>query len=188
MEIGKIVFRKETKLLTLLLTALLIASASAAVYYGMLTQSTATVASAAITFTAGNDSSGIVSYGTNNTYVALTLNAYPNVTLYYEQAVNITASANKEVRLRHVSIYPDDNDQSVSNFTSVVFRLIKADSTEVGTLTYTTTGDVWNEPSSATTYTAITNGEEWTIKVEIKAVAGAWTGISTKIVIAVDVK
>jgi len=107
--------------------------------------------------------------------------------LYYDQAANITATANKEVRLRPVSISPDDGDASVSNFTSVVFRLIKADSTEVATLSYTTTSDTWNEPS-ATNYVAITNGEVWTIKVEIKAAAGAWNNISTTIVIAIDVR
>ena len=188
MEIRKILFRKETKLVTLLLTAMLIASASATIYYGMLAQSAATVAAAPVTFTDGDDSTGIVAYGTNDTYAALTLSAYPNVTLYYEQAVNLTATADKQVRLRHVSISPDDGDASVSNFTSVVFRLIKGDSTEVGTLTYATTGDDWTEPASATTFTAITSGEDWTIKIEIKAVAGANTGIATTIVIAVDVQ
>ena len=187
MEIRNILSRKSAKLLMLLLINMLVVTASAAVYYAMLSQSTATVAAAAVSFTDGDDSTGIVSYGLNNTYAELTLNAYPNVTLYYDQAVNLTATADKQVRLRHVSISPDDGDPSVSNFTSVVFRLIKTDSTNVGNLTYTTTGDDWTEPTN-TTYTAITDGEEWTIKIEIKAVAGANTGISTTIVIAVDVQ
>ena len=188
MEIRKILFRKELKLVTLLLTAMLIASASATIYYGMLMQSTATVAAAPVTFTDGDDSSGVFTAGTNNTYAALSLNAYPNVTLTYDQAVNLTATAAKQVRLRHVSISPDDGDASVSNFTSVVFTLINGTGTVKGTLTYTTTGDTWTEPASATSYMAIGASEEWTIKIEIKAVAGANTGISTTIVIAVDVQ
>jgi len=188
MKIQEIQFRKSIKFLTLLLTSMLIATTSATVYYMMLEQSTSTVAVAPVYFTTGNDSSGILTLGTNSTYASLSLNAYPNATLYYEQAVNLTATAAKEVRLRHVSISPDDGDSSVSNFTGVVFRLIKADSTQVGTLTYTTTGDVWNEPTTPTSYVAIGAGEEWTIKIEIKAAPGATSGVSTTIVIAVDVK
>lgn len=179
--------RRWLDFLALLLISMLIVSASAAVYYGMLAQSTATVAAASVCFTDGSDSSGILTLGTNNTYASLSLDAYPNVTLYYDQAVNVTATDAKEVRLRHVSISPDDSNPSVSNFTSVVFRLLKADATEVGTLTYNTTGDVWNEPTY-TSYTAIGIGEEWIIKVEIKAAAGANTGVSTTIMITVDVR
>lgn len=178
--------RKSLDFLALLLISMLIVSASAAIYYAMLAQSSATVATASVCFTMGEDSSGIVTLGTNNTYASLSLNAYPNVTLYYDQAVNITATAAKQVRLRHVSISPGDGDPTVSNFTSIVFRLIAANGTEVGSLTYTTTADSWNEPTE-TNYAAIGAGAEWSIKVETKATAGATTGISTSIVIAVDV-
>ncbi len=180
--------RKWLDFLVLLLISMLVISASAVIYYAMLAQSTATVAAAPVYFKTGGDSSGILTLGTNDTYASLSLDAYPNVTLYYDQAVNLTATAAKEVQLRHVSISPDDTDPSVSNFTSIIFRLIKADSTEVGTLTYTTAGDVWTEPSTPTGYVAIGAGEEWTIKIEIKAAAGANTGVSTTILIAVDVK
>lgn len=179
--------RKSLDLIVLLVISLLIIAASAAVYYAMLAQTTATVAVVPVYFKAGGDSTGVFTPGTNNTYASLSLDAYPNVTLTYDQAVNLTASADKEVQLRHVSINPGDGDPSVSNFTSVVFTLIKADSTVNGTLTYTASGDNWAEPTS-TGYVPILNGEEWTIKIEIKAAAGANTGVSTTIVIAVDVK
>jgi hypothetical protein len=182
-----LVNRRHIDLLVLLLISTLVVSASAAIYYAMLGQSTATVATATVYFIAGGDSSGILTLGTNNTYAELSLNAYPNVTLYYDQAVNLTATAAKQVQLRHVSVSPDDGDPSVSNFTSVVFRLIRANGDEVGTLSYTTTGDIWNEPTTPTGYVSISAGEELAIKVEIKAVAGANTGVSTTIVIAVDV-
>jgi hypothetical protein len=164
-----------------------IISATAAIYYAMSAESTATVAAAAVYFTAGGDSAGILTLGTNSTYASLNLSAYPNVTLYYDQAVNLTATASKEVRLRPVSITPDDGNPSVSNFTSIVFRLIASNGTEVGTLSYTTSLDVWNEPS-ATNYVAMAAGQEWSIKVETEAIAGATTGISTVILIAVDVR
>jgi len=123
--------RKSLDLMVLLIVSALIITASASIYYGMLAQSTATVIAAPVYFTTGNDSTGILNLGTNNTYAGLSLDAYPNVTLYYEQAVNITATADKQIRLRHVSVTPDDNDPSVGNFTSIVFRLIQADGSEV---------------------------------------------------------
>lgn len=178
--------RRWFDFLALLLISMLVVSASAAIYYAMLAQSSATVAAASVYFTAGGDSAGILTLGTNNTYASLSLNAYPNVTLFYDQAVNLTATAAKQVRLRHISVSPDDGNPSVSNFTSIVFRLIAANGTEVGTLSYTTTGDVWNEPTQ-TGYVAIGAGVEWTIKVETEAKAGATTGVSTTIEIAVDV-
>lgn len=178
--------RKRLDFLALLLTSMLVVAASAAIYYTMLAQSAATVGTPSVCFTAGEDSSGVLTLGTNDTYASLSLSAYPNVTLYYDQAVNLTATAAKQVRLRHVSISPGDGDSSVSNFTSIVFRLIKADGTEAGSLTYTTTGTSWDEPTQ-TSYASIGAGEEWTIKVETKAAAGANTGVSTTIVIAVDV-
>lgn len=179
--------RKSLDLMVLLIVSALIVTVSASVYYGMLASSTATVVAAPIYFTAGNDSTGILSLGTNDTYASLSLDAYPNVTLYYEQAVNITATADRQIRLRHVSVSPDDNDPSVGNFTSVVFRLIQGDGSEVANLTYTTTGNVWNEPAN-TGYSAITNGEEWTVQIEIAAAATANSGIATTIEIAVDVQ
>ena len=178
--------RKWLDFLALLLISMFVVSASAVIYYAMLAQSTTTITASTVYFTAGGDSSGILTLGTNNTYASLSLNAYPNVTLYYDQAVNLSATAAKQVRLRHVSISPGDGDQSVSNFTSIVFRLIRANGSEAGSLTYTTTGDNWNEPTE-TSYVSIGAGEEWTIKVEIKAVAGANTGVSTTVVIAIDV-
>jgi hypothetical protein len=169
---------------------MLIATASAAIYYSLTIPSTITVAAPPVYFTAGADSAGIWTPGINYTYVSLNLKAYPNATTTYEQAVNLTATATKEVRLRHVSISPDDGNPSVSNFTSVVFTLINATGSVKGTLTYTVTAanDTWNKPTTPTEWETIGNGQEWTMKVEITAAAGAKTGVSTAIVIAVDVK
>lgn len=178
--------RKWLDFVAILLVSLLVVSASAAIYYAMLAQSTATLKPAAVYFTPGLDSTGILTLGANNTYVSLNLDAYPNVTLYYDQAVNLTATAAKQVRLRHVSISPIDGNPDVSNFTSIVFRLLAADGTEMGALSYTTTGDNWNEPTQ-TNYFAMGAGAEWTIKVEIKATAGGNANIAATIVIGVDV-
>jgi hypothetical protein len=178
--------RRWLDFLLLLLISMFVVSASAAVYYAMLSPASATLKVAPVHFTTGNDSAGILTLGVNETSATLTLDAYPNVTLYYDQSVNVTAIANRDIRLRPVSIIPN-NDPSVGNFTSIVFRLIKADATQAGILSYTTTGNAWNVPS-AMSYVPITSGEVWAIKIEITATPGAFSGVSTNIVIAVDVR
>jgi len=177
--------RRWLDFLILLVISMFVVSASAAVYYAMLSTSSVTVKAAPVHFATGNDSAGILAIGINETFATLTLDAYPNVTLYYDQAVNVTATANKQIRLRPVSITPS-NDPSVGNFTSIVFRLIRADSTEAGLLSYTTIGNSWNTPS-AMVYAPITSSEMWTVKVEITAKAGAFSGVSTDIIMAIDV-
>ena len=179
--------RKSTDLLILLLISVFVVSASAAVYYSMYAKSTTTITAAPVYFTLGGDSSGILKIGTNNTYAELSLNAYPNVTLYYDQAVNITASAAGQVQLDPVSVSPN-GDPSVSNFTSIVFTLVRSDGTAVGSLTYTTTGNSWNVPSTGSGFVPISAGEKIAIKVAITAVAGAKTGVSTAIVMTIDTK
>ena len=74
--------RKSLDLMVLLIVSALVITASASIYYGMLAQSTATVVAAPVSFTSGNDSAGILTLGTNNTYASLSLDAYPNVTVY----------------------------------------------------------------------------------------------------------
>jgi hypothetical protein len=178
--------RRWLDFVILLLISLLVISASAVVYYAMISSSSATVKAAPVHFTTGNDSSGILTLGANQTYALLTLDAYPNVTLYYDQAVNVTATADKEIRLKPVSISPNNNP-SVGNFSLLVFRLIRADATEAGALIYTNTGNMWNVPAS-TSYVPITSGEMWTMKIEITGAAGARGGVSTDISIAIDVR
>ena len=75
MELRKIVSRKAIKLLTLLLTAMLIATASAAVYYSMITQPAVTVSSAPVIFVSGSDWPSGSSLGTNATWASLALKA-----------------------------------------------------------------------------------------------------------------
>ena len=93
----------------------------------------------------------------------------------------------KEVQLRHVSITPN-NEPSVANFTSIVFKLIRADGSQVGTLTYTTSGNTWITPGAGSGFVSIANGEKLAIKVEITAKAGSKAGVATSIDIAVDVR
>jgi hypothetical protein len=192
MEIKKLLFRKEMKLVTLLLTSLLIASASAAVYYSMVMQSSVSTSAADVAFVAGNDSTtaGATGYTTDGTWVNLaSLKAYPNVTLTYDQAINISCTgSNHQFKLTHSSI--TNGTAAISNFYSITFKLIAPNGTQYGgDFTYSNTnGD--NNWSAAPTmnYIWILAGEEWAVKVVTRAKSGATASQVCAVVINVDVK
>ena len=174
-KIGSFFNRKSVKLGMLLISALLIATTSTNVYYGILQGNTIGIVEAKVHFTAGDDSTAAgYTPGLNETYCVLSLNAYPNVTLYYEQAVNVTNTdvAPHDIRLRHVTITPANGTESVGNFTQFDFKLVNVSGTVQRTLTYTTTGDYWFTPDP-TAYVTLPASTEWTIQVETKATAGA---------------
>ena len=175
--------KKPVKFLTLLLTAMLVASASAAVYYSLSMQPTVTISQATVIFEQGNDWPTGSSLGTNSTYVSLAIKAYPNATLTYDEPLNIsnTDSSAHNVRLSHVSITPASASASVSNFTFINFTLNSVD------FDYTTTGDTWNTPSDMS-YQSLPDNTEWALKIETKAAAGATDALTCTITIALDVQ
>jgi len=195
MEIRKIVFRKEMKLVTLLLTSMLIATASATVYYGLTMKPKVTTTALIVKFVSGDDSTSAgASISGDGTWVNLAgLKAYPNVTLTYEKAVNVSNidnTAAHSVSLRHVSITPASG-WDVANFTSITFKLVKVDASVAATFAYTVSGtgasSTWTTPS-ATAYQSIPLSTQWTIRVEIVTKANASTGIAVDIEIALDVQ
>jgi hypothetical protein len=192
MEIRKILYRKEMKLVTLLLTSLLIASASATVYYSLVMQSTVTTQAPEVKFEAGNDSTAAGATGGDLTdaWVRMgSLKAYPNASLTYDQAVNISCTgANHQIKLTHSSI--TDGTSAVSNFTSIKFELIAANGSQVGTdFTYSNAnGDNDWDSTPSMNYITILEDEEWSVKVTTKAVAGAAADAVVAIVINLDVQ
>jgi len=192
MEIRKILYRKETKLVTLLLTSLLIATASATVYYSLVMQSTVTTQAPEVKFVAGNDSNeaGATGGDLTDSWVRLgSLKAYPNVTLTYDQAVNISCTgANHQIKLTHSSI--TDGTDAVSNFTSIKFELIAANGSQVGTdFTYNNAnGDNNWDSTPSMDYITIHEDEEWSVKVTTTAVAGAAADQVIAIVINLDIQ
>lgn len=186
-KIGDFFNRKSIKLGLLLISALLIATTSTNVYYGLLQEQSIGIVEAMVHFTDGDDSTAAgYTAGLNETYCKLSLNAYANVTLYYEQAVNITNTdvAAHDIRLRHVGIGP--NDDSVENFTRIDFKLVDRAGTVQRTLTYTTSPvDTWNTPAP-TAYITLPATTEWTLQIETHAAPGAKV-VSCWLEIAVDV-
>jgi len=189
MEIRKIIFRKEMKLVTLLLTSLLIASVSAATYYSMLMQPRVTVSTPAIKFSQAPDNPAGSTI--NNSWCRLTAKSYPNATLTYEKAVylNNTESNTNSFRLRHVTITPTNGTAEVGNWTSIKF-LVYNSSGYVFSLNYTVNSNNWIlQPSSGETsyYTIPANGGWW-IKLETLSPATATIGNICDIQISVDVQ
>jgi len=188
LELRETLSKKPVKFLTLLLTAILIATASAAVYYGMIMQPSITISAAPVRFVEGNDWPG-GTMGDNSTWCSLTFTAYPNVTVVYEKPLNIsnTDSDPHDIKLRHVSISPDSGDASVSNFTKIAFILVNyTGSTIDSTFNYTTTYDTWSKPSAVGWY-SLPNGKQWIVRVEITT-AGSANAVTVNIKIAVDVR
>ncbi len=187
MEIKKILSSKSMKLLTLLLTSMLIASASAAVYYSLTWQPRVTVQGApAVSFTNGDDTP--VGSTVNSAWARLLFKSYPNATLTYDEGMNIsnTDSVSHQIRLRHLSITPASGNMAVSNFTTIRFTLIAKNGTTATTFQYTTSGDTWNTPAT-TNYYIIPASQEWTLKVETLSPAAATAGTEANLQMALDI-
>jgi len=197
MEMKKIQLRKSLKFLTLLLTAMIIATASATVYFGLTMKATVTTTAVPVVqFVAGDDSGSSAAdalIASDGTWVSLNgLKAYPNVTLTYEQAVNVsnTDGSAHNIRLRHSSISPSSG-WALTNFTSITFKLVNAAGATVETYAYTVSGtgasSTWTTPSS-TTYYSLPNNTEWAIRVEIVTKPSATPSVAINIEMLLDVQ
>jgi len=181
--------RKSITLLALILASILISTVSAAVYYSMITQPAVTVSVAPIVFAQGNDWPSGSTLGSNGTWVGLALKAYPNVTLVYDQPLNLsnTDSSSHTFRLRHVTITPASGNAQVGNFTFINFVVENAAGVSQASFNYTVSGTTWSTPAT-TSYLTLPANTQWIIYVETKATAGATSDITANIEISVDVQ
>jgi hypothetical protein len=190
MEIRKILFRKEMKLVTLLLTSMLIASVSAATYYSLTMTSTVSVYASNVYFKVGTDNGAkglVVTLGSDNTTVTLSgLRAYPNATFTYTDPVkvrnNATSGSAPSIRLAPSS----DPSGNADDFEFVKFLL---NATAVGDrrwLNYTSNGATWSN-TGATSWVSLPNNTEWSIVVMTKALTTGVAGQTVTIVFTVDV-
>jgi len=188
MKIKKIKLAKSLKMALLLVSSLLIASVSAAVYNSLTLKSQISIQTQPVQFTNGADTpSGST---VNPTYCVLSLSCYPNSTTTYEKAVNITNTDTSphDIRLRHVSISPNGTSD-VGNFTSITFYLLDASGNQQASMTYTTSNNTWSVSPSETSYVSIPGGNtNWTIKVVIVTSENAQANISCNVEMALDVK
>lgn len=168
MDKEKILRNKPLKLLTLLLTSMLIATASAAVYNYMYMQAMPiSVYGAKVVFENGSDATEAgTSVGTNGTYVKFTsMSGWPNATRVYE---NATVIHNKDTAVDFVcQLQRDSWGGSTSSIDELYVEVYNAAGTWKGTL------DV--KAGNTTTFT-IPHGEVWRVEWRIKWNANTPTG------------
>jgi len=191
MEVKKILSSKSMKFLTLLLTSMLIASASAAVYYSLSMRSTITTATTSVWFEEGVDNATAgLSLSPAKTVATLTnLKAYANASYTYTDPVRVrnNGSVAYEIRLAPISLSGNDTE-----FVYVRFLLrngTSESSPTLASLNYTCDGSNWTIPSATgwVSMPATVPDTEWAITVITKAKDNA-ASASVTIEIAVDVK
>jgi len=187
LNIRNIRIRRSAKFLILLLSSLIVGAANAAVFYSLTMQPGVSITSTKVFFVAGNDFQSPSSVGSNSTWAYLALKAYPNVTLTYEQPLNIsnTDTVSHNFRLRHITITPVNGSAQVGNFTFINFVVQNEAGVAQGSFNYTTTGNNWITPST-TSYMTLPPSTAWIIYVETRAAPQA-NDITADIQIAVDV-
>jgi len=188
-NLRKALSTKSVKFIILIVMAVLIATASAAVYYSVLMQPSVAITGATVVFAEGNDWPTGSTLGTNSTWVSLALKAYPNATLTYDQPLNIsnTDTASHLFRLRNISITPASGTASVSNFTAINFFVENTAGAVQANFYYNTTGTTWNTPAT-TGYMTLPASTTWIVSVQTTAAPGASSTVSANLVISVDVQ
>jgi len=189
LEIRKMFFRKEMKLVTLLLTSLLIATVSAATYLSLTMTSTISVYRSNVYFVEGSDNGtagAILTLDSTNTTATITgLRAYPNASFTYE---NVTLVRNNATSgLTRIRLSPDVNPSAnPEDFVFVKFLLNATDPADRRWLNFTSDGSDWSN-TGTTEWVTIPTSTQWSIAIITKATVGATIGDSVTITIKVDV-
>jgi len=182
----KMNYKKSLKLITLLVSALLIGTVSASVYYSLTMTSTVSVATNDVYFVLGadNETAGVSLTGARNTTATISsLKAYANATTTYSDPLKVrnnATSGTTNIRLRPVTL-----SGGASQFVFINFTLNDG-ATTYASLNYTSNGSVWTTPST-TSFVQISAPTEWYVTIETKAIDGA-TSASVTIAIAVDIQ
>jgi hypothetical protein len=180
-------YKKNIKLITLLISSLLIATVSASVYYSLSMTSTISVATNNVYFVLGADNGTAgVALGSDNTTATLTsLKAYPNATMTYTDPLRVrnnATSGTTNIRLRPVSL-----TGAATNFIFVNFTLVAvSDNSTKASLNYTSNGSQWTTPSTSG-FVPIGVSTEWYVTIETMAKASAASDTVT-VAIAVDIQ
>jgi len=179
---------KSTRFLLLLMLSIVIGLANAAIFYSLTFSSTVSITDPTVIFVQGDDFPSGSDIGDNSSTAYLALAAYPNITLTYEEPLNIsnTDIAGHLFRLRHIAISPANGTADVGNFSYICFTILDAGGSSQGVFNYTTTGNDWITPATTSDMT-LPASTQWILYVETKAAASA-NDVAASITIAVDVQ
>src|SRR5712692_1119016 len=183
--------RKALRIGILVLSTLLVSTASALTYYSITASSTATTSAATVKFISAADTPTGTVINAAGTFVTIPIKAYPNATLTYQYALNVnnTDTSAHQVRLRSISI--SGGQGAYSNSTSKIeFDLVNTAGTVQASVTYkgANGGGAWTTTGSPTAYFSIPASTKWTIQVITVCDASASTGVGSGIQLAVDVQ
>ena len=179
-------YKKSLKFVTLLITAILIATGSVYAYSELFMRATdVTIGTAKVTFTPGDDtgtiSSGITSAGTEVTFDIMPP-IEPGETRTYNEAVNITNAAgeSKTITIDFVSVTGDFE----TDFDYVNITMIDADGNPKGNSIEIISG---GDDVTTTGGQLMANGEVWAVRWIIKAKTDATAGNKFSITLKVTV-
>lgn len=175
---------RSMRLATLLLTSLLIGTASAAVYQQLWMNANITAAAATVKFTSGNDgASAGATISTDGTYVKFnSLGGWPNATRIYTEAVNIT---NSDTGSHTISVVFSSLTGTIGTSYFRVQMMNNQGVLQASILTINT-----STTAGATTGTAtIPNGATgiWSLQFQVNWASGTSAGTSAAIVLYLQV-
>jgi hypothetical protein len=184
----KINYKKSLKLITLLITSLLISFASAQSYSELFMHGTPiTIGTAGVKFTNGANTTTISTAGINSAGTEVTFNNItaiaPGETRTYEQAVNITNSAGATKTI-NISLYSLTGPFS-ANFEYINVTMFDASNTQQGTIIRIVSS---GSNVTETTGRPIANNAVWRIRWIIKAKTTATNSQSISVTFKVKVE
>lgn len=178
-------YKKSLKIVTLLISALIIATVSATVYYSLSVTGTATVVTVFPVMLDEGTDIGSGSVNSDGNGATLVISAYPGVKLTYENVLIVrnTGSTTPSVKLRHISI----SNTSATEFAYITIYLLDEASVQKGYINYTGAAASFTVTVSSS-FTQMDANDNWVIKVETQAISGATNGATAAISIAIDVQ
>jgi len=173
----KINYKKSLKFVTLLVTALLIGTASATVYNYLFLNAGITVEGLPLAWEQGTGS-GLTWDIQGATCTINGMKGPAGGTKVYSDAVRLTASANATFNLRIASVNGANSSMSL-----IIVKLYDASNSSKGTLT------VWTGSAKGSDLTSIsiTNGETWRLQWEISWASGAAGTVTVQLKVEIPV-
>ncbi len=191
-EIFDLRHRKALRIGVLLLSTLLITSASALVFYNLTASVTTTTSAAVVKFVSTPDTPTGTVISTAGVFATMSIKSYPNATNTYQNALNVsnTDSVSHQIQITQVSITSGCTSYTAAT-SKIEFDMLNVAGTKTGTAivnTGATSCTLWTTSATTTGYFTILAGTKWSIQVITSADAGAATGVTTGIQLQVNVQ
>jgi hypothetical protein len=181
-------YKKSLKIVTLLISSIIIATVAADSYSELFMQgSDITIGSASVTFTAGGNTTLLSSTEVSSAGTEITFDQIPDIepgeTVTYEEAVNITngAGASKTINMAYDSITGTFD----TNFDYVNITMIDTDGNPVGdSIQIVSTGSNVTTTGDQTMADQEEWAVRWIIKAKTAATPAATFGITFKVTVS----